>query len=194
MSRRARRLAITFAVLTLVACFIRVDLTTGWKRTTACVWQGSVYVVWMSKNPYFQSFCFDVWWGCVDVSAMRHLLPSVALDSFGFFLRLPLWVPAPLAAIVSVWAHRRETASRRRYLECEGCGYPLAQLVRAVDHRVRCPECGHDRLMGFDGRFDRCPWPGFDSPTPLSTLPGLKLEPIATDGRPGEFRRTPRRG
>lgn len=64
-----------------------------------------------------------------------RLLPGCGQLRGGWFVVIPLWIPAMIAGAVGgllLWL-----TYRRRHGVCDGCGYDLRGTVSAV-----CPECG----------------------------------------------------
>ncbi|MFM9996191.1 MAG: hypothetical protein ACKVU4_10360 [Phycisphaerales bacterium] len=63
-------------------------------------------------------------------------LPRFAIDSRGFGLTLPLWLPLVLTAVPGVWLWRLDRRASPGC--CAACGYDLAGLTPGA----ACPECG----------------------------------------------------
>jgi hypothetical protein len=67
-----------------------------------------------------------------------RLLPHVGLDTRGFGIHLPLWIPFALTTAPAFWLFRRPDRRPARLGCCAACGYNLAGLADGA----ACPECG----------------------------------------------------
>ncbi len=76
-----------------------------------------------------------------SLPAAEDLMPDAHSYAWGWFVRIPLWMP--IGAMALIWGGLARSARRRPAAGvCPVCGYELHGLAVDSRGRVVCPECG----------------------------------------------------